>query len=55
MSAGGSVDVWGRIRDDVEVLLRVVYGGLKGLSWTRTIGEGEHRVAVGMPGSGLCA
>lgn len=36
-----------RGRDDVEVLLRAVYGSLKGLSWTRTMGEGDHRVAVG--------
>jgi len=36
-----------RGRDDVEVLLRAVYGSLKGLSWTRTVGEGDHRVAVG--------
>lgn len=33
--------------DDVEVLLSAVYGSLKGLRWTETIGEGERRVAVG--------
>ena len=32
---------------DVEVLLGAVYGTLKGLRWTQTIGENEHRVAVG--------
>ena len=36
-----------RGRDDVEVLLRAVYGSLKGLRWTQTIGEDKHRVAVG--------
>lgn len=36
-----------RGRADVEVLLGAVYGSLKGLRWTRVIGEGEHRVAVG--------
>jgi hypothetical protein len=36
-----------RGRDDVEVLLSAVYKSLKGLQWTRTIGEGEHRVALG--------
>jgi ketosteroid isomerase-like protein len=36
-----------RGRDDVEVLLSAVYGSLKGLHWTRTVGTGEHRVAVG--------
>lgn len=34
-------------RDDVEVLLGAVYGSLRGLRWTRVIGEGEHRVALG--------
>lgn len=33
--------------DDVEVLLAAVYGSLKGLRWTETIGDGERRVAVG--------
>jgi hypothetical protein len=36
-----------RGRDDVEVLLRAVYGSLRGLNWTRTVGEGEFRVALG--------
>jgi hypothetical protein len=36
-----------RGRDDVEVLLGAVYRSLKGLSWTRTVGEGENRVALG--------
>jgi hypothetical protein len=36
-----------RGRDDVELLLAAVYGSLKGLRWTETIGEGERRVAVG--------
>jgi hypothetical protein len=36
-----------RGRDDVEILLSAVYGTLKGLQWTRTIGEGEHRVVLG--------
>ncbi len=34
--------------DDVELLLRGVYGGtLKGLRWTDALGEGERRVLVG--------
>jgi hypothetical protein len=32
---------------DVGFLLAAVYGTLKALSWTRTVGAGEHRVAVG--------
>ena len=36
-----------RGKDDVEVLFSAVYGSLKGLRWTRTIGEDEHRVALG--------
>jgi ketosteroid isomerase-like protein len=36
-----------RGRDDVEALLSAVYGSLKDLRWTQTIGEGEHRVALG--------
>jgi hypothetical protein len=36
-----------RGREDVEVLLGAVYGTLKGLRWTRTVGAGEHRVALG--------
>jgi hypothetical protein len=32
---------------DVKVLLGAVYGSLKDLSWTRTLGEGKHRVALG--------
>lgn len=33
--------------DDVELLLRAVYGSLKGLRWTDTLGDGERRVIVG--------
>ncbi len=36
-----------RGRDDVEVLLSAVYGSLKDLRWTQTIGEDEHCVALG--------
>lgn len=36
-----------RGRDDVGFLLGAVYGSLKELHWTRTVGEGEHRVTVG--------
>jgi hypothetical protein len=36
-----------RGRDDVEVLLSAVYGSLRGLRWTQTIGREEHRVALG--------
>lgn len=33
--------------EDVEVLLAAVYGSLKDLRWTQTLGEGEHRVVLG--------
>jgi hypothetical protein len=33
--------------DDVRVLLTAVYGSLNGLRWTKTLGEGKDRVAVG--------
>lgn len=33
--------------DDVRHLLAAVYGSLKGLRWTQTLGEGKDRVAVG--------
>lgn len=33
--------------DDVRILLGAVYGSLSDLTWTRTLGEGEHRVALG--------
>jgi hypothetical protein len=33
--------------DDVRHLLTAVYGSLKGLRWTQTIGEGRDRVALG--------
>jgi hypothetical protein len=33
--------------DDVELLLRGVYGSLKGLRWTDALGEGARRVIVG--------
>lgn len=36
-----------RGQDDVRVLLGAVYGSLKDLRWTRTLGEGPHRVALG--------
>lgn len=36
-----------RGRDDVELLLGAVYGSLKGLRWTRSLGEGAHWVAQG--------
>ncbi len=36
-----------RGQEDVEVLFSAVYGSLEGLRWTRTVGEGEHRVALG--------
>lgn len=36
-----------RGHDDVRVLLSAVYGSLKGLTWIREIGEGEHRVLFG--------
>lgn len=32
---------------DVEVLVAAVYGSLKGLRWTDTLGEGPRRVMVG--------
>ena len=33
--------------DDVRVLLSAVYGTLNGLRWTKTVGDGASRVAVG--------
>jgi hypothetical protein len=36
-----------RGEDDVRHLLTAVYGSLKGLRWTQTLGEGRDRVAVG--------
>ncbi len=36
-----------RGHDDVRILFAAVYGTLRGLRWTREIGEGEHRVVVG--------
>jgi len=36
-----------RGRDDVRFLLAAVYGSLRDLRWTRTLGDGEHRVALG--------
>lgn len=32
---------------DVRHLLTAVYGSLKGLHWTQTLGDGKDRVAVG--------
>lgn len=36
-----------RGKDDVEVLLGAVYGSLRDLHWTQTLGEGEQRVTLG--------
>jgi hypothetical protein len=36
-----------RGHDDVRILLSAVYGTVTGLRWTKTVGEGESRVAVG--------
>jgi SnoaL-like domain len=36
-----------RGEDDVRLLLRGVYGSLKGLRWTDALGDGERRVIVG--------
>lgn len=36
-----------RGREDVRVLLSAVYGSLNGLRWTKTLGDGDSRVAVG--------
>jgi hypothetical protein len=33
--------------DDVRILLSAVYGTLSGLRWTREVGDGDSRVAVG--------
>jgi len=35
-----------RGREDVEFLLRAVYGSLRDLRWDPPIGDGEHRAAV---------
>jgi hypothetical protein len=36
-----------RGNDDVRILLSAVYGTLNGLRWTKTVGDGASRVAVG--------
>lgn len=36
-----------RGEDDVRLLLTAVYGSLKGLRWTKALGEGKDRVAIG--------
>lgn len=36
-----------RGEDDVRILLSAVYKTLDGLRWTRVVGDGESRVAVG--------
>jgi hypothetical protein len=36
-----------RGHEDVRILLSAVYGTLTGLRWTRSVGNGESRVAVG--------
>lgn len=32
---------------DVRILLEAVYRTLRGLRWTQTVGDGEHRVVLG--------
>lgn len=36
-----------RGQDDVRILLGAVYGTLKGLRWTRAVGDGDSRILVG--------
>jgi hypothetical protein len=36
-----------RGQDDVRLLLAAVYGSLRGLRWSETVGEGERRVVLG--------
>jgi hypothetical protein len=36
-----------RGREDVGFLLGAVYGSLRGLRWTKTVGDGERYVALG--------
>jgi SnoaL-like domain len=36
-----------RGRDDAQFLLAAVYGSLRDLRWTETLGEGERRVVLG--------
>jgi ketosteroid isomerase-like protein len=36
-----------RGRDDARFLLAAVYGSLRDLRWTETLGEGERRVVLG--------
>lgn len=36
-----------RGKDDVALLLAAVYGSLKGLRWSQTVGEGDTRVVTG--------
>jgi hypothetical protein len=36
-----------RGQDDVRILLSAVYATLAGLRWTKSVGDGESRVAVG--------
>jgi hypothetical protein len=36
-----------RGRDDVRLLLAAVYGSLRGLRWTETVGDGDRRVLLG--------
>jgi hypothetical protein len=36
-----------RGHDDVRILLSAVYGSLRGLRWTKAVGDGESHVAVG--------
>jgi hypothetical protein len=34
-------------QDDVRLLLAAVYGALRGLRWSETVGDGERRVVLG--------
>jgi hypothetical protein len=34
-------------QDDVRLLLAAVYGSLRGLRWSETVGDGERRVVLG--------
>jgi hypothetical protein len=36
-----------RGRDDLRLLLGVVYGGMRGLHWTEEVGDGSTRVVLG--------
>jgi SnoaL-like domain len=36
-----------RGQDDVRILLSAVYGTVAGLRWSKTVGDGDSRIAVG--------